>query len=352
MSEAAGDPDSITRILYIDDDEALGVLMRRNLERRGYQVLLALDGASGLARLGEGDIDAIVLDHFLKGETGLDILPHILSIPEHPPVIYATGSVDTGIAVAALKAGADDYVLKGVSPDYFDLLAAALEQGLERARFRRDTMRAQEAIRQERDRAEMLLAEVNHRVANSLGLVGALIRMQASVIKDQATIDVLQETQMRINAIAAVHRRLYTSHEVGTVRLDEYLESLLNELETSMHDDKRPHRLTLVCSGLTLSTDKVITLGLIVSELVTNAFKYAYPEGYGGEIRVMVTQDEAEGFRVVVEDDGGGFDPGAPAKGTGLGTKLLSAMASSLKSEIAYDPDHPGTRAVLIFSVD
>lgn len=344
--------DAAVHILYIDDDEAFGVLVRRNLARRGYEVHLALDGSAGLAKLAEGGIDAIVLDHYLKGETGLDILPAIIAISDHPPVIYATGSVDTSVAVAALKAGADDYVLKGVSPDYFDLLAAALDQGLERARFRRDTLRAQEAIRQERDRAELLLAEVNHRIANSLGLVAALIRMQASVTKDQGTIDALQETQMRINAIASVHRRLYTSHEVGTVQLDEYLENLLNELEASMRDDKRPHRVMLTCRGLSLATDKVITLGLIVSELVTNAFKYAYAEGHAGEIRVSVQRGEGNLLRVHIEDDGRGFDRSAPAKGTGLGTKILMAMASSLKSEITYDPDHRGTRAVLVFPVD
>jgi two-component sensor histidine kinase len=352
MSETEVTTDAAIHILYIDDDEALGVLTRRNLERRGYRIHLAADGASGLARLAEGDIDAIVLDHFLNGETGLDVLPRIVAMPDHPPVIYATGSGDTSVAVAALKAGADDYVLKGVSTDYLDLLAAALDQGLERARFRRETLRSQEVIRQERDRAEMLLAEVNHRVANSLGLVGALIRMQASVTEDQVTIDALHETQLRINAIASVHRRLYTSHEVGTVRLDEYLESLLQELEASMRDDQRPHRVVLACEEVSLPTDKVITLGLIISELVTNAFKYAYIEGKTGEIRVVVARYGSEQVLVHVEDDGGGFDRSAPPKGTGLGSKLLGAMASSLKSAIDYDPDHSGTRAVLVFSVD
>jgi two-component sensor histidine kinase len=352
MTEAGSAADAAIHILYIDDDEALGVLMRKNMQRRGYQLHLARDGASGLARLAEGGIDAIVLDHFLQSETGLDILPCIVSVADHPPVIYATGSADASVAVAALKAGADDYVLKGISSDYFDLLAAALDQGLERARFRRDTLRAQAVIRQERDRAELLLSEVNHRVANSLGLVAALIRMQASVTKDQVTIDALQETQIRINAIASVHRRLYTSHEVGTVRLNEYLGSLLAELEASMRDDKRPHRVVLVCDSVVLSTDKVITLGLIISELVTNAFKYAYPDGAPGEIRVVVDRNGDEELRVHVEDDGKGFDQAAPAKGTGLGTKLLTAMASSLKSSILYAPDHQGTRAVLNFSID
>ncbi|MBO9098785.1 MULTISPECIES: histidine kinase dimerization/phosphoacceptor domain -containing protein [Rhizobium] len=352
MIELDAAADAAIHILYIDDDEALGVLTRKNMQRRGYELHLAKDGAAGLARLAEGGIDAIVLDHFLEGETGLDLLPCIVSGADHPPVIYATGSGDAGVAVAALKAGADDYVMKGVSSDYFDLLAAALAQGLERARFRRDTLRAQAVIRHERDRAELLLSEVNHRIANSLGLVAALIRMQASVTKDQVTIDALQETQIRINAIASVHRRLYTSHEVGTVRVKEYLESLLAELEASMRDEQRPHSVKVECDDVILSTDKVITLGLIISELVTNAYKYAYPAGQTGEIRVVVDQTGQGGLRVHVEDDGVGFDRTAPAKGTGLGTKILTAMASSLKSSILYAPDRQGTRAMLNFSID
>lgn len=349
MSESSGAGDPI-RILYIDDDEALALLMQKNLGRRGFALEWASDGATGLALLSEGGIEAVVLDHFLKAETGLDILPRIMAMPDHPPVIYATGSGDTSIAVAALKAGADDYVLKGISPDYFDLLAAALEQGLERARFRRDTAQAQEVIRQQRDHAEMLLAEVNHRIANSLGLVGALIRMQSSVTKDQVAIDALQETQMRINAIASVHRRLYTNRQVGTVQVDEYLGSLLTELEASMRDDNRPHRVVLTAHPVNLATDKVITLGLIVSELVTNAFKYAYPDGSPGEINVIVEQED-DVLRLTVEDAGQGFTPSGPAKGTGLGTKILTAMAGSLKSELVYDPEHRGTRAILVFSV-
>lgn len=350
MSESSGDTGAPIRILYIDDDEALAQLMQKNLGRRGFTLEWASDGATGLTLLAEGGIDAVVLDHVLEAETGLDILPRIVAMPDHPPVIYATGSDDTSIAVAALKAGADDYVLKGISPDYFDLLAAALEQGLERARFLRETAQAQEVIRQQRDHAEMLLAEVNHRIANSLGLVGALIRMQSSMTSDQVAIDALQETQMRINAIASIHRRLYTNRQVGTVQVDEYLSSLLTELEASMRDEKRPHRVVLTAQPINLATDKVITLGLIVSELVTNAFKYAYPDGDPGEINVIVEQED-DALRVIVEDGGQGFDPSDPVKGTGLGMKILNAMAGSLKSELAYDPEHRGTRAILVFSV-
>jgi two-component sensor histidine kinase len=174
--------------------------------------------------------------------------------------------------------------------------------------------------------------------------------MQSSMTTDQVAIDALHETQMRINAIASVHRRLYTNRQVGSVQVDEYLNSLLTELETSMRDDKRPHRIVLTAQPVNLATDKVITLGLIVSELVTNAFKYAYPDSVPGEIRVIVDQTD-EALRVIVEDDGAGFDPSSPARGTGLGTRILTAMAASLKSDFAYDPGHGGTKATLVFSL-
>lgn len=339
-------------ILYVDDDEALGFLLRKNLSRLGFNVISATDGRSGLARLAEGGIDAIALDHYLAGETGLDILPSIVSDSDHPPVVYVTGSGDTSIAVEALKCGAEDYVTKNVSSDFFQLLGVAFRQALERARFRREAAAAQETVRQARDRAELLLREVNHRVANSLGLAASLIRMQTSLVSDPVAIAALQETQMRIQAIGKVHRHLYTSKEIGVVDVDGYLKSLLNEVDTSMHDDLRPHSISVDVEPVQLATDKAVSLGLIVSELVTNAFKYAYADGGAGEIRVRVRHIGDGRVLLAVEDDGRGFDPKAPAIGTGLGTKILNAMASTMGATLAYDLNHrPGTRAVVTFSI-
>lgn len=84
MSNSSGDADALIHILYIDDDEGLALLMQKNLLRRGFSVEWAESGAAGLARLGEGGIDAVVLDHVLAGETGLDILPCITAMTDHP----------------------------------------------------------------------------------------------------------------------------------------------------------------------------------------------------------------------------------------------------------------------------
>lgn len=350
MSSGLAAPSTGTRILYIDDDETLGILLKKNLGRLGFEVVTVLDGMTGLALLAGGDIDAIALDHYLLGETGLDILPEILKRPDHPPVVYVTGAGDTRIAVQALKSGADDYVAKNVSTDFFELLAAALNQALERAGFRRETKLANELVKQERDRAELLLREVNHRVGNSLGLAVALIRMQASLIKDPVAVQALQETQARINAIGNVHRHLYVNNQVGSVQVDVYLASLLDELQLSMRDDTRPHTVVLDAQRVYLSTDKVVTLGLIVSELVTNAFKYAYPAGQAGEIRVRLFRQGCK-ISLRVEDEGRGFDPAGPATGTGLGSRIISAMATTMNCSLVYEAQiGAGTKVEIQFS--
>ena len=348
MSHIAGE----TTVLYIDDDEALGVLLRKNLGRQGFKVLNALDRQAGLDLLAAGGVDAIALDHYLLGETGLDILPAIVAIPDHPPVVYVTGAGEASIAVEALKRGAEDYVTKTISSDFFDLLAAALRQSLERARLRMDASSAHDAMRLARDHAELLLHEVNHRVANSLSLVATLVRMQASLVTDPVSRGALQETELRIHAIGKVHRHLYARNEVGMVDLDEYLKGLLEELQVSMNDSSRPHTVVLSVEAVRVPTDKVVSLGLLVSELVTNAFKYAYPSGESGEIRVLVSRRDAGMFELRVEDDGAGFDPAQPAQGSGLGTKILNAMVATIGGTLSYDRQGAiGTCARIVFPV-
>jgi two-component sensor histidine kinase len=102
-------------------------------------------------------------------------------------------------------------------------------------------------------------------------------------------------------------------------------------------------------SPVQLTTDASVNLGVIVTEWVTNAFKYAYPDG-SGEIRVRVAPLEDGKVELVVEDDGVGRAEGAPAKGTGLGSRIVTAMAASLGGTITYRARDPGTEARLVFN--
>jgi two-component sensor histidine kinase len=199
-----------------------------------------------------------------------------------------------------------------------------------------------------RDKAEVLLAEVNHRVANSLAMVSALVRLQSKVIKDQVAKDALTETQGRIDAISAVHKSLYSSGDARFVDLDQYLSGLLSNVGTSMRNEGHGASLRYNLEPLKLKPDSSVNLGVIVTELVTNAFKYAYPDRTG-EVRVYLKRLSEGRAELVVEDDGVGRGPQGAPKGSGLGTRIVDAMARTIGAEVEYIARHPGTVARLAF---
>ncbi len=339
------------RILFIDDDAGLRRLATRALERRGYHVTTADGGEAGIALAGEGQFDLIAVDHYMPGMDGIETLERLRKIAGSPPVVYVTGSEEGRIAVAALKAGAADYVVKTVGDDFFDLLAAAFEQVLARDRLERGKKAAEDELRASNARLEALLVEVNHRVANSLQLVSAMVGLQAGALTDPGARDALEDTQRRIRAIGQVHRRLYTSNDVEGVDMQDYLTALVDELAETWSTDSAPRALSLAVEPIRLPTDRAVSLGVIVTELVTNACKYAYGPDTAGEVRVALTRDGEDRFTLAVEDDGCGLPADAAPKGTGLGTKLIRAMAQSLHAAVEYDPGYAGVRATLTAAV-
>ena len=336
-------------ILYVDDDPGIALLVQRTAEAHGYTIETAGDGAAALERMRRGGIDLVALDHHMPGQTGLEVLPQIRALPSPPPVIYVTGAEDSRIAVAALKAGAVDYVWKDVQGEFRELLMGAIGDALEKESLRRAKEAADHEMRLARERAELLLKEVNHRVANSLALVGSLARLQANAVADPGAREALEEIQVRIAAIAGVHRRLYTSENVQVVQADAYLASLVEELQTSMNASGCDHPLRLRADPVSIPTDQAVSLGMLVTELVTNAYKYAYPGCVAGEIRVSLTREGGE-VLLAVEDDGVGWRGEGPARGSGLGMRIISAMAANLGSAVTFEAERPrGTRATLRF---
>ncbi|MBU1347072.1 MAG: response regulator [Alphaproteobacteria bacterium] len=339
------------RLLYIDDDRGLSRLVQKELGRHGYEVTLASDGDAGVAALDAQDFDICALDHYMPGRDGIDVLPDILGRPAPPPVVYVTGAQEGRIAVAALRAGASDYVIKDVSEDFTALLRSALEDALFRRRLERENEEAQEQVRMARDRAEAMLREVNHRVGNSLQLVSTFMSLQLRHLADDGARNALKEAQARIEAVAHVHRRLYTSGDMETVDMQAYLDGLVDELSKSLGPDDVSPRIRLEAAPMRVSTDQAVSLGVVVTELVTNAVKYAYGPGEIGEIRVILAPDPDGGRAILtVEDDGPGLGDGTP-KGTGLGGKIISAMASGLRSAVEFDGAHKGVRARLAFDL-
>jgi two-component sensor histidine kinase len=333
------------RILYVDDDDALVRLAQKKFGQDGIEIVHAQTPQRGMELLACEDFTLVILDHYMDGSTGIQFIQHLQEQNIQIPIVYVTATNEASIAIEAMKAGAYDFVIKTIGDEFWTLLKTAVDQAIQTSRLIRAKERADLEILRGKERAEMLLSEVNHRVANSLALVASLIRLQASSEKSELVKNALSETQARITAVASMHRSLYTTEEVSAVAMDRYVAALAEDIGESVKNGTFRAPLILNLQPIFLSSDKAVSVGMIVTELMTNAIKYAYPEGQPGEIRIHLTQACDTEAMLIVEDDGVGFSQNGPIKGTGLGSKIVMAMAKSLGSGLHYAQTVKGTRA-------
>jgi len=332
------------RVLYIDDDEGLCRLVARALGRKGFEVVTAQTGRAGIELVSREGFDLVAVDHYMPGYDGLATLADLKQLPHCPPVVYVTGTDEGKIAVAALKSGAVDYIVKAADEDFFDLLASTFRQVLEQAELRRSRDFAEAELRASNQRLEALLREVNHRVANNLQMVMSFVGMQATALADARAKEALKKTQQRIATIAQINRRLYSTGEVESVAMADYLPPLLDDIARGWSTRGGECRVVASVEPIVLDTDSSVTIGMVANELVSNACKYAYPDDTGGEIRVSLRLIEGSMVELAVEDDGVGMAAGDEAKGTGLGTRLIQALAQSHAATVEMEPRHPGLR--------
>jgi two-component sensor histidine kinase len=340
-------------LLYIDDDKALARLVERGLSRLGLKVVHAGSGAEGLERLAQGGIDVIALDQYMPGLDGLETLERIMAISNAPPVVFVTAAQDSSIAVTALKAGAADYLVKDVQGEFIPLLQVAVDGALRQARLQKARDDAEAEVHASRDRfaalaaeREVLLREVNHRVGNSLQIIASLLHLQANSSTQDDVKAALTNAVGRVAAVAQVHRRLYTSHDLKSVLLNQYLDALLEDLRRSA-EGNRMSRLTLKAEPIEIDPDRAVAIGIIVNELVMNAVKYAYPDGAGPIHVELIARNED--LVLSIADNGVGLNVRSDPRSTGMGQRIVTAMASKLAASVERDPAHSGTRIVLRF---
>lgn len=188
---------------------------------------------------------------------------------------------------------------------------------------------------------EILTREVSHRVKNSLQLVAGLLGLQARAARDEGVRRALTDAQTRVGTIAQVHDQLWRLNDVRQVDLADFLGDLGRQLQGTSVE----HRLVIDAEPIPVSTDRAIPIGLIVNELVTNAFKYAYPEGGGGLVRVTLRRQDGCLWLDVADRGIGlpdGFDPAQ--RRNSLGMRLITNFARQLDATFVVQPGEPGTR--------
>lgn len=232
---------------------------------------------------------------------------------------------------------------------FANLLGVALErqQAEEDLRTSQQKTRASETLLQEAlAHQEVLTREISHRVKNSLAIVAGLLSMQGRAAADPALRQALDDARARVQTIASVHDRLWRADEIQSVNLAEFMGELCEQLRSSA---KPGQTLTCDFAPATVATDQAVPLGLLANELVTNAFKYAYPEG-AGDVRISVRTGEAGRLRLTVCDEGAGLPPDFnAAQSKSLGMKLIATLGRQLGGQPEWQGAEPGTRFVLDF---
>jgi PAS domain S-box-containing protein len=194
---------------------------------------------------------------------------------------------------------------------------------------------------------DLLLKEVNHRVKNGLQMVAGLLSLQSRYAGGPEVAAQLEGAHGRVMTVARVHERLYQSQEIGIVELGQYLRGMCDDLVRSMATEGGPFSIAVNVPEIGLPADRIVLLGLIVNELVTNALRHAYADGRGlVEIAAAV---EDGSLCLAVSDSGPGlpadFDP---AHGRGFGMKLVRGLTQQLDGRVEIERRSPGTAIRLI----
>jgi two-component sensor histidine kinase len=221
--------------------------------------------------------------------------------------------------------------------------ANILGMAIERERYERN-------LREALEQQKVLVKEINHRVKNSLQLVASMFTLQASATRDPALAQSLQEAIGRVTAVARIHERLYRSTDIRMVDLSAYLADICNDLsELTPH-----HEIQFEAHGrILIGTDHAVRMALLVTELVTNAAKHAFPEGGHGRISVSATSTGVNAVTISVRDDGGGLPQGFDIeKGGGLGMRIVRALLKQSGATLATHQGQPGSAFVIAAPLD
>jgi two-component sensor histidine kinase len=193
--------------------------------------------------------------------------------------------------------------------------------------------------------AENVLAasEMNHRIANNLALISALVELDSRCVEDPVAAGVLAATQRRIQAVASVHRRLYHEVVIETINLGAFLDDLGQSLRALVADGRGCRTITVRADDFDLPNEDAAAFAILVSELVGNACKHAYKVDVPGEVRVIFDVAPSGDWMLAVEDDGVGI--GHHHGGThGLGSHIVQAVSRKLGSQHTWESTIPGTR--------
>jgi len=360
-------PAASRRVLIVDDDAAMARLLARSLARAGWATAHAGDGAEAVRLLADpsaGRFDAIALDHYMPGQDGLETLERIrATIADPPPVVYVTGAEEGRVAVAALKAGAIDYVVKEASESFFTLLATALDAAVAQVELRRrkeeaerELLLAKEAAERASGTKSRLLAATGHDLRQPLTVVGMaleMIELDLKPAEGTRSNRMLRAARRAVGTLDRAFENLMQAARLESGAISPNLEAfplgelLAETVETwRVTASEKRLELRLVPTSAVARSDREM-LRTVLHNLIGNAVKYTER----GRVVIGARRRAGGGIAVEIVDSGIGIPPedvphifdefrqldGTRGKGggVGLGLSIVRRTLDALGHSIA-----------------
>jgi len=399
ISNERGSSTRPIEVLLVEDSATQAQRLQHLMAGKGYATQVASNGREALDALHGRKPNVVISDVVMPEMDGYALCHAIKADPAlaDTPVILVTSLIDPQDIVRGLECGADNFVRKPYADDYLlkrvehvllnqrmrresvnrfdpgiavylggqkhfinaerqqvlDLLISTYEQAVcvneelqaregqisdlnaSLARRAAELEVINEEVRASLKEKEVLLQEIHHRVKNNLQIIASLLSLQSGYIRDPQTLMQFQESQGRIRSMALIHEKLYQSATLAAVDLADYIRTLVSILMrtyTSNANVTMEFRL----EPANVSIDTAVPVGLMLNELVTNALKYAFPNGRPGQLLVAV-EAAADGQLTLlrVEDDGVGLKPDFHLEQANtLGLRLVRMFAKQLRADV------------------
>ena len=208
--------------------------------------------------------------------------------------------------------------------------------------------KAENKIKRALKEKELLLREIHHRVKNNMQIVLSLLNLQSKYVETDEAAEILQEAQNRVKAMATIHEKLYQSADLSTIDFAEYIHSLISGIFFSHKIKEGQVESIIEIEDIKLNIETAVPCGLIISELVSNSLKHAFPHGKTGIIRVAL-HSKGNLFNLTVSDDGIGFPEDLDfEKANSLGLQLVNNLIRQIDGNIKLDRSE-GTKFIITF---
>lgn len=340
-------------VLFVDDNETIRQLYRRILEKHVNHLYIAENGSHGLELYQKHKPDLVITDMVMPVMNGLEMVKEIKKFAPDARFVVMSAYSEKDSFIESIHLGVDGYLMKPVEAkkllSLIDEFAGITLMKWELEAKEKKRQEAEDNMKKSLAEKDVLLREVHHRVKNNMQIISSILSMQSRNLDDPRLKEILQESQNRIHSMALIHENLYNHKSLANIMFSTYIKSLTGNIARTYSNQQANIHFDYQIDDAYLPMDIAIPCGLIINELISNSFKYAFVNKPSGVISIHFKNIQENEYLLTVSDNGIGI----PAeinihKTKSLGMKILHRLVQQIDGEIKNDFSN-GTKFIIQF---